>query len=124
MNLIIGIIAMVIDKLLGLNFGINTIYNLVVFLPGLAVAVRRLHDIGKSGWLLLLFYVVMIASTIVMIFSGILGIVGGASLSSFGIGLIVPLLGILAFSIWLLVLFCTEGNHGENKYGADPKAIE
>ncbi len=26
------------------------IYGLVWFLPGLAVAVRRLHDIGKSGW--------------------------------------------------------------------------
>lgn len=26
------------------------IYSLVWFLPGLAVSVRRLHDIGKSGW--------------------------------------------------------------------------
>ncbi len=26
------------------------IYLLIWFLPGLAVAVRRLHDIGKSGW--------------------------------------------------------------------------
>ena len=29
------------------------IYSLIWFLPGLAVAVRRLHDIGKSGWNLL-----------------------------------------------------------------------
>ena len=29
------------------------IYGLVWFLPGLAVSVRRLHDIGKSGWNLL-----------------------------------------------------------------------
>ena len=29
------------------------IYSLVWFLPSLAVAVRRLHDIGKSGWNLL-----------------------------------------------------------------------
>jgi uncharacterized membrane protein YhaH (DUF805 family) len=27
---------------------------LVLFIPGLAVAVRRLHDIGKSGWMLLI----------------------------------------------------------------------
>ena len=27
-----------------------SIYQLVVFLPGLAVMVRRLHDVGKSGW--------------------------------------------------------------------------
>lgn len=30
-----------------------SLYNLVVFIPGLAVGVRRLHDIGKSGWMLL-----------------------------------------------------------------------
>lgn len=29
------------------------IYGLIWLLPGLAVAVRRLHDIGKSGWNLL-----------------------------------------------------------------------
>ena len=26
------------------------LFNLVVFLPGIAVAVRRLHDIDRSGW--------------------------------------------------------------------------
>jgi uncharacterized membrane protein YhaH (DUF805 family) len=25
-----------------------------MFIPGLAVAVRRLHDVGKSGWMLLI----------------------------------------------------------------------
>jgi uncharacterized membrane protein YhaH (DUF805 family) len=30
------------------------IYSLITFIPGLAVAVRRLHDTGKSGWWLLL----------------------------------------------------------------------
>lgn len=29
---------------------ISIIYTLIAFLPGLAVAVRRLHDAGKSGW--------------------------------------------------------------------------
>ena len=26
------------------------LYNLAVFIPSLAVSVRRLHDVGKSGW--------------------------------------------------------------------------
>ncbi|MBO3097534.1 DUF805 domain-containing protein [Gelidibacter pelagius] len=30
--------------------GIYFIYLLAVFIPSLAVAVRRLHDINKSGW--------------------------------------------------------------------------
>ena len=29
----------------------------------------------------------------------------------------IPLVG----SIWLLILFCTEGDHGTNQYGTDPK---
>ena len=29
---------------------ISVLYSLAVFIPGLAVAVRRLHDVGKSGW--------------------------------------------------------------------------
>ena len=29
----------------------------VVFLPSLAIAVRRLHDVGKSGWYLLVLFV-------------------------------------------------------------------
>ena len=28
---------------------VRSLYNLIWLLPGLAVAVRRLHDIGKSG---------------------------------------------------------------------------
>ena len=30
-----------------------------------------------------------------------------------------PLVG----SIWLIVLFATEGNTGENQFGEDPKAV-
>lgn len=30
------------------------IYVLAVFIPSLAVAVRRLHDVGKSGWFYLI----------------------------------------------------------------------
>ena len=29
---------------------LNSIFGLVTFLPGLAVSVRRLHDIERSGW--------------------------------------------------------------------------
>jgi uncharacterized membrane protein YhaH (DUF805 family) len=29
---------------------LNSIFNLLCFLPGLAVIVRRLHDIGRTGW--------------------------------------------------------------------------
>ena len=33
---------------------INLIFSLATLLPGLAVSVRRLHDVNRSGWWLLL----------------------------------------------------------------------
>jgi len=33
---------------------ITWIFQLAIFLPGLAVAIRRIHDHGKSGWFILI----------------------------------------------------------------------
>src|SRR5687767_10234277 len=61
---IFSIAAMLIDKLLGSGLGstgiIGGLYSLLVFIPSMAVSVRRLHDVGKSGWWLLVFFIVMI----------------------------------------------------------------
>ena len=29
---------------------LSSVYSLAVLIPGIAVAVRRMHDVGKSGW--------------------------------------------------------------------------
>lgn len=56
-NLIIAIALGIIDGMMGTmeaGFGLlGVIYSIAVFIPGLAVSVRRLHDVGKSGWMLL-----------------------------------------------------------------------
>lgn len=31
-----------------------SIYQLAIFIPSIAVGVRRMHDVGKSGWFLLI----------------------------------------------------------------------
>jgi uncharacterized protein (TIGR02145 family) len=59
-NLIFAFVAADIDRLVGtanpeLSYGVfYVLYSLAVFVPGLAVGVRRLHDVGKSGWFLLI----------------------------------------------------------------------
>ena len=40
---------------------------LVLFLPGLAVAVRRLHDIGRSGWWYLIAFVPIIGFIVLLV---------------------------------------------------------
>ena len=55
-NFFITMGAFVLDMALNLNmitdgFGIiQALYTLFVLIPSLAVTVRRLHDVGKSGW--------------------------------------------------------------------------
>lgn len=43
---------------------INLAYGLVVLLPNIAVNIRRMHDVGKSGWYMLIpIYNIVLAAT-------------------------------------------------------------
>lgn len=44
------------------------IFCLAIFLPSLAVTIRRLHDTGKSGWWVLLYLIPVIGEVIILIF--------------------------------------------------------
>jgi uncharacterized membrane protein YhaH (DUF805 family) len=76
-NIIFLIVARAIDHMLGTNWDydryysqmyehsyvsihtglIGSLYSLAVLVPGLAVIVRRLHDVGKSGWFFLIVFI-------------------------------------------------------------------
>ena len=59
-NFIISFVLGFIDGFIGFlgpEIGIGVLgglYSLLVLIPGLAVSVRRLHDVGKCGWMLLI----------------------------------------------------------------------
>jgi len=67
---IILLISMVFDNLFGLTFELlgedlgygwlYLIFGIIQFIPGLAVVVRRLHDVGKSGWYYLIVLIPLI----------------------------------------------------------------
>lgn len=62
-NFIISIVFTIVGMQLKLAF-LGNIYSLVTLLPGLAVGVRRMHDIDKSGWYLLIpFYNIVLLAT-------------------------------------------------------------
>lgn len=90
-NLIFLMLAVILDYFIvastkGMNFSpIALLYSLITFVPSISVGVRRLHDIGKSGWMLLITFI--------------------------------PLIG----SIWLFILFITDGDPKKNEYGENPK---
>lgn len=73
-NLIAFIVLLLIDILIGTfdyesEHGIlSSIYVLITFLPNLAVSIRRLHDIGKSGWWVMIFLIPIIGQIVLLIF--------------------------------------------------------
>ena len=79
-NVVFVVVTMLLDILL---FGatpdnptspryLTTLYGLFVFLPTLTVVVRRLHDIGRSGWWLAGYYGVAFVCTILMMIGSVL----------------------------------------------------
>lgn len=43
-------------------FGLRSLFTLIVFLPYLALAVRRFHDRDKSGWWILIIFIPIIGA--------------------------------------------------------------
>jgi uncharacterized membrane protein YhaH (DUF805 family) len=75
--LLFAVLAMILDYIFGLEFlndgsgsvgygPIYIIYLLAMILPGLAVAVRRLHDTGRSGWHYFIVLIPLVGSIILL----------------------------------------------------------
>lgn len=89
-------------RIVALLFGL---FLLAILIPTLAVGVRRLHDIDRTGWWI-------VVPTVLSVLSYLYG---GTSLA-----LVLSLLSVVA-SITLLVFACLEGTRGSNRFGPDPK---
>ena len=127
-NVVFVVVTMLLDILL---FGatpdnptspryLTTLYGLFVFLPTLTVVVRRLHDIGRSGWWLAGYYGVAFVCTILMMIGSVLMLGGkGSGMALTGVGFAV----LMITAVWMIVWMCFDSQAGENKYGPNPKQI-
>lgn len=72
-SLIITILLSIIDSIIGTS-GMGSggllanLYTLAVFLPSLAIGVRRLHDTGRSGWWMLIGLIPFIGTIVLIVF--------------------------------------------------------
>lgn len=65
-----GIIALIVTGGVGRGYNIITAcYALFILIPGIAVSVRRLHDIGRSGWWLWIAVVPLLGAIVLLIFA-------------------------------------------------------
>lgn len=91
---------------------LSKIFVLGVFVPNIAVAVRRLHDTDRSGWWILLPIVPLLFIAGGVIAVGVSGMIVAG----------VAFLGFFISGLLLLVWYCSEGTRGPNRFGDDPKA--
>jgi uncharacterized membrane protein YhaH (DUF805 family) len=73
-NMLIAIGLAIVDSMAGTfdqetGFGLfGALYALAVFLPGLAITVRRLHDTSRSGWWALLVLIPVLGALVLIVF--------------------------------------------------------
>jgi len=112
---VIYIAAMVVLGIITFLIGMGMLFLIlavIVYIPmivsGVMVGIKRLHDRDKSGWWLLVFYLL----------PGVLSSLG----PTIGANFIFSLAG-FAVSVWGLVeLGFLRGTPGPNQYGPDPLA--
>ena len=63
-SIVLNIVDIAIIKTPGLT---QLIFVLAIILPSLAIGIRRLHDIDKSGWWILLHFVPFFIGSIVLV---------------------------------------------------------
>lgn len=68
-NFLVSLALAVIEAILGGKGLLMGLYSLAVFLPSLAVSVRRLHDTNRSGWWLLIALVPLIGGIVLLVFT-------------------------------------------------------
>lgn len=126
----IGIAAIfVVNLVLGWLPLVGTIITLVAIYAGVCVSSKRLHDMGRSGWLAALPFGVTLAATLMSAIS-IFGMMGAAAYDSgFGMAAGLGTLAILwplafvinlGFVIWLGI---TAGQAEDNLYGPPPAPL-
>ena len=64
--LIADIVAIAIDAAIGMQI-VSSLFGLAVLLPGLAVTVRRLHDLDRTGWWIFLGLIPLVGAIILLI---------------------------------------------------------
>ena len=121
-TIIVAIFAAIID---GATMGwenadqgpVGIVTTLALFIPTLSAGWRRLHDTGRSGWWIGGGILAIITFIVVIIVAS----VGGLSNVLVGILAILFFIGVIVYSITIIVFLCQDSYPGDNVYGRSTK---
>lgn len=96
------------------------LYNIFIFLPAMAVAFRRFHDVNFSGWWVsapvIVVFLLSFASGFIRAYNRRSGIFDEPSALYFLTGLI-----LIVYPLFIVVIACLKGTKGANRFGPAPK---
>lgn len=102
------LVVLIFLSILGIPLLLRVV-EIALLLPTLGIIVRRLHDLNRSWWLIL---VPIVPSLLTL-----------ALFSLFWpLGVVFALIAVACFA-YLIYLYVLPGTPGPNQYGPDPKAI-
>jgi uncharacterized membrane protein YhaH (DUF805 family) len=126
---IVSIIVSIVESILGIHRMIAGMYGplscllfLATIVPSIAVGVRRLHDVNRPGWWILL-PLIPECLMIVMAFATAGAVVAGGGMGAAMGGMAMTgLLGLITLvgAIVVIVFYVMPGTPGENRYGPNP----
>lgn len=67
-NVVVYVALSILGQISGIFSLLSLVYALALFVPSIAVAIRRLHDSDKSGWLMLIGLIPLIGAIILLVF--------------------------------------------------------
>ena len=118
-------------KLLGSIPGIRLMFaiiSLILVVPTWAVTIRRLHDVGKSGWLLVIRIILsfIVLGLIIAYLAVEISNVSSTGILSIALKNATRVSLIVLFVYYLYFLFLTfqDSQPGDNKYGPNPKGLD
>lgn len=94
--------------------------SLAFFIPNLAVTIRRLHDTGRSGWWVMLYWGPALANNFLTPAFGNAAANGNNLEAVMGVAMLFTGASLIG-SLVLLVFMFLDGTPGSNRYGLDPK---
>ena len=122
---IVGVVQALLGHVIGaavvadaLSFVVST----ALFVSGLAVGAKRLHDRDKSAWWLAVFYLAPGALILLAVGAGLAaGATAGPAADGMALLVRLCIVAAVAIGVWFFVeLGCLRGTRGYNRYGPDP----
>lgn len=129
---VLGVLILLLPDAAGILSLAEALFAFAILLPTWTVTMRRLHDIGKTGWWIVAWVIIGSVSGIFIVVGAVLAVglaflgdlLGEGGLTT--IGYVVLIVGLVPYAgtlLWMIAWLARQGDTGYNRHGPDPRAM-